>query len=323
MKKWLLGLTMALVFTGCGAKSDGGEVPKTEVDEIVLNNGETTDSSESSDIPERDPVPYRYESTRVRFEIQSMNPDASQGYEMKLLFENKIEETELHFALEEFSVQRYRSDTYTDYIAQQSLGSESGTITVDPLSTKEVTVYLNREALEEIGITTVDEIAFYLRAWNWDYNNHADVAYEEVKVYPTGLDEDSIVVPELQETEGMKTVLENDRIRMVLLGFEVNEAGKLQAKYFVENKGDTFVSIEMIGGNRKLNGESYDSPWLYGFYLNGNSRCYVDIGLYHEEVSQLADVVSPEQVSSFEATVMLNYTDEAQNRHEEELRLIY
>lgn len=322
MKKWLLGLVVALAFTGCGEKSDGEETPKGEVGEIILNGGGTGGSS-TSNIPERDPVPYRYESERVRFEIQSMNPDAPEGYEIKLLFENKIEDVALDYALEEFAVQRYLSDTYADYIWKQNLGSMGGTVTVDPLSTKEITVYLDRDALAEVGITTVDEISFNLRVWNWDYNNHVNVVYEEASVYPTGLDKDSIVVPEVRQTEGMKTVLESDRIRMVLLEFVTNEEGKLQARYYVENKGDTLVSVEMLGGDRVLNGEAYDSSWLYGFYLNGGSRCYVDIGLYHEEASRLANISSPDQINSFEATVKLYYTDESKNYHEEELRLIY
>lgn len=321
MKKWLLGLTMALVLTGCGAKNDEEDtVPQSENNgQIILNNGETGDSN----IPEREPVPYRFESHAVRFEIQSVNPDAAEGYEMKLLFENKLEGVELNFALEEFAVQRWISDTYADYIFEQQLGNETGVVTVAPMSTKEMTVYLDWNALSEMGITTVDEIRFNLRAWNWDYNNLASVAYDEAAVYPTGLDADSIVVPVKQRTEEMKTVLDNNCISMVLTEFVVNEDGRMQARYLVENKLDEKLYIEVLGGNRMLNGEAYDSPWLYGFYLSGNMHCFVDIYLYHEEAENLSQIVLPEEINSFEATVMLYYYDEALNYHTEELRLVY
>lgn len=323
MKKYLVGLIVALVLTGCGAKSDGDAVPKDEnAGQIVLNDGTTDGGGQSTNIPEREPVPYRYESEVVRFEIQGVNPDAPEGYELKLLFENKIDGAELYFALEEFAVQRWLSDTYKNYIFEQGLGSETGVVTVEPLSVKEFSVYLDRDALSDLGIKTVDEIGFHLRAWNWDYTGNS-VAYEEGRVYPTGLDADSIVVSEAVRSEEFLAEAANDSISVSLLGFEVNESGKLQAKYLVQNKRDVELFVELPGGNRMLNGESYDSLWLHGFYLSGNMRSYVDVNLNHEEIAALSDIVSAEQVNSYETTIMLYYYDEAQNYQTEELRLVY
>ncbi len=323
MKKYLVGLIVALVLTGCGAKSDGDAVPKDEnAGQIVLNDGTTDGGGQSTNIQQREPVPYRYESEVVRFEIQGVNPDAPEGYELKLLFENKIDGAELYFALEEFAVQRWLSDTYKNYIFEQNLGSETGVVTVEPLSVKEFSVYLDRDALSDLGIKTVDEIGFHLRAWNWDYTN-ASVASEEARVYPTGLDADSIVVPEAVRSEEFLAEAENNSISVSLLGFEVNESGKLQAKYLVQNKRDVELFVELPGGNRMLNGESYDSLWLHGFYLSGNTRSYVDVNLNHEEIAALSDIVSAEQVNSYETTIMLYYYDEAQNYQTEELRLVY
>lgn len=322
MKKYLYGLIMALVLTGCGAKSDGEETPIDEnAGQFILNDG-TEGGGQETNIPEREPVLYRYETSAVRFEIQSVNPNASEGYELKLLFENKSDAAELYFSLEDFAVQRWKLDVYKDYIREHGLGSEAGVVTVEPLSVKEFSVYLDPEALSEIGITTVDEIVFHFRAWNWDYIS-GSVAYEEVKVYPTGKNEDSIVVPETNQAEGVLAEMENDNLSVTLLRFEVNESGKLQAKLLVENKRDEMVLVEFPGGNRVLNGERYDGSWLMGFYLDGKTRCYIELGLNHEEFEALSHIVSTEQIDGFEVSVYIYYTDETQQYQSELYRLVY
>lgn len=322
MKKYLYGLIVALALTGCGAKSDGEETPVDEnAGQFVLNDG-TEGGGQETNIPEREPVLYRYETGEVRFEIQSVNPNAPEGYEMKLLFENKIDAAELYFSLEDFAVQRWELNVYRDYIGEHGLGSESGVVTVEPLSVKEFSVYLDPEALSEVGITTVDEIVFHFRAWNWDYIS-GSVAYEEAKVYPTGKNEDSIIVPEANQAQDVLAELENDSLSVILLGFEAGEGGRIQAKLLVENKKDERVLVEFPGGNRVLNGERYDGSWIMGFYLDGKTRCYIELGLNHEEFETLSHIVSPDQINGFEASVNIYYTDEAQQYQSELYRLVY
>ncbi len=325
MKKWILFLLTALLLTACGnenvTQENSSQTDSTAVAENEADINTTDSIVTEEEITSEDQALYCYDSEEAHFEIVSVNPDAAEGYELKLFYENKLEDFKLNFALEEFAVQRYLSDTFVDYIREQNLGSLStGTIYLDPQSTKEFSVYLDRNSLSELGITSVDEISFNFRVWNWDYIEE-DVAYEEVAIYPTGLTKDVIEVPEIKQTETMKTVLENDHIRMICLGLTTSEDGELRAQYFVENKYDKYTTIELKGNNRSLKGHSYDVDWLYPFYLPGNTRCYVDIGFYHEEVSELADITSPEQISSFEATVTLSYYDT--EMHEDEYRLVY
>lgn len=326
MKKYIacLLLALALTMTACGNQQVEQVETETAANETDNSTSEATEAEDSSEAVTEQPSLYSYDSEDFRFEILSVDPTAEKGYEMKLLFENKVKDFELHCSFGEFSVQRYLSSTFKDSILEEQQASAlSGTISIDPLTTREFSVYLNWDSLSKLGITSIDEISFNLRVWNWDYIDGEDVAYETVTIYPSGLTKDTIVVPDMKQTENMKTVLENDHIRMICLDIHTNEEGELLAQYYVENKSDTYTTIELLGDGRSLNGQPYDTSWLYPVYLNAGQRCYVNIGFYHEEVSELADLTSPEQISSFEVNVLLSYYDAEMNWHEDEYRLVY
>ncbi len=318
MKKWLLALVLALSLTACGSvESDEEDAIQKDNTENVQEEEDKEGSEEDvEEEPEKvDPI-YSFDSEQVHFELQSVNPDAPEGYEMKLLFENKMADYELEYDLNWFAVQRYLVDP-----------KDGDDIVVEPLGTKEISLYLDRDELAELGITTVDEISFYLCAWNDEYSETEYVFFEKMSVYPTGLDEASVVVPDIRQTETMKTVLDNDVLRVVYLGAKVEQYdgfSRMVAQYCVESKTDKFLELSIGAGDRTLNGEFYRSAVASMAHVNDKNRVYVDAWFNQEYISYFKDITSPEQVTSFTDNVVVGFCDGIWNVYEEvSYRMVY
>lgn len=162
MKKLLLRiLCTTLVFAaGCGKEKDFGETKTTE------KNAETEKQEEPM---QEDDSLFLYEDEVCRFEITDAIPEAKDGYQIDLVIENKNTEYEINLCMEEYTMQGYTVGSLAEYLFSNQMGTKGGTITVAAGERKELTVFVDRAELDDMGITSVDEIDFNLWAWNAAY----------------------------------------------------------------------------------------------------------------------------------------------------------
>ena len=115
----------------------------------------------------------------------------------------------------------------------------------DPLWSVEVaagksansTVDLDTYALENMGISSVDEITFTLRIFDSENWMEAPIAEDVFTIYPTGLTADTLVLFPRPETAGQCVVAEDENIRFVIEAVEESAVG-YTLQVYMQNKTD-------------------------------------------------------------------------------------
>lgn len=270
MKKLLLGiLCTTLVFAvGCGKEKGSAETKTTENPTETEKPAETEKQEEPM---QEDDSLFLYEDEVCRFEITDAIPEAKDGYQIDFVIENKNTEYEINFCMEEYTMQGYTVGSLAEYLFSNQMGTKGGTITVAAGERKELTVFVDQAELDDMGITSVDEIDFNLRAWNWDIIEE-DLVYQHCVVLPTGLAAEEVVYPERKQYEGEKLLIDEDKVLVVLSGMETDEEGTPVFQYYIESRMEQQATFEIQ--NTVIN-ENVESTYSYICYLNGNKRTYI------------------------------------------------
>ena len=96
---------------------------------------------------------------------------------------------------------------------------------------------LDTYALEQMDIKAVDEITFTLRIYDSENWMEAPMVQEVHTIYPTGLNADTLVLPERIPRDGQTVIAEDENIRFV-----IENAGAQDSAYtvnvYMENKTD-------------------------------------------------------------------------------------
>ncbi len=265
MKKLFLGiLCTAIVFiAGCGKESE--EFSETKATENTEEPGKQEESMQEEE------ALFSYEDEVCRFEITDVIPEAKDGYQIDFVIENKNTEYEINFCMEEYTMQGYTVGSLAEYLFSNQMSTEGGTITVAAGERKELTAFVDWAELDSMGITSVDEIDFNLRAWNWDIIEE-DLVYQHCVVLPTGLAADEVVYPERKQHEGETVLVDEDEVLVVLCGMETDEEGLAVFQYYIENRMEQQATFEIQ--NTVIN-ENVESTFSYVCYLNANKRTYI------------------------------------------------
>lgn len=265
MKKLFWGIlcTTCIIVAGCGKESE--EFIETKTAENTAETGKQEEPMQE------DASLFSYEDEVCRFEITNVIPEAKDGYQIDFVIENKNTEHEINFCMEEYTMQGYTVGSLAEYLFSNQMSTESGTITVAAGEWKELTAFVDWAELDSMGITSVDEIDFNLRAWNWDIIEE-NLVYQHCVVLPTGLAADEVVYPERKQHEGETLLIDEDKVLVVLSGMETNEEGLPVFQYYIENRMEQQATF-MIQ-NTVIN-ENVESSYSYACYLNANKRTYI------------------------------------------------
>lgn len=315
----IVAIIAAITITACGAKkpktaepSDIAGTAQTAAEDVITSGsgggtmpagaeggvqGSVTEpGSESPSMPEAggertssvkdDRNVVLADNDECRVTVTGYGGDQEDGYEVKLLLENKNKSRDCLFAVERAYLDGIQSEAY--YAG-----------TAAPEKSIEGYVHFNADEMKKYGIKTPTDIALYLSAIDPDYYN-GDYIDETCHVYPGGYGKASPYKYAVKD--GDKVLAENENASIILTGFSKDE--KLDyfcADLCLVNK--TKEALVYTAEDVIVNGED-----LYPYFshtLDGGCTSFTQIVWPNEDMSDL----EPSHPESIKATFFVN-TDE-------------
>ena len=316
-------ITAAVMLTACGAKkpktddpSDIANTAQTAAEDVITSGsgggtihadtgregneqGAVTEpgtDSPSPSLPEPgvernssvkdDRSVVLVDNNECRVTVTGYGGDQEDGYEVKLLLENKNKAKDCLFAVERAYLDGIQSEAY--YAG-----------TAAPGKSIEGYIYFHADEMKKYGIKTPADIALYLSAIDPDYFN-GDYIDETCHVYPGGYGKASSYKYAVKDSD--RVLAENDNASIILTGFSKDkELDYFCADLCLINK--TNEALVYTAEDVIVNGES-----LYPYFshtLDGGCTSFTQIIWPNEDISDL----EPSHPESIKATLIVN-TDE-------------
>lgn len=228
MKKFfalLLCMAMLLSLTACGGKADPAPTNAT-----TPAPEPTTVTDAPTDAPTQPPTaPVRMDETVLvdhdlaTFTVKKAEASDHAAMQLQVQCVNKSDRA-LMFSWDMVSVCGYMYDPF--WSEEVAAGKTANS-----------TVYLDTYELEEMGIHSVDEISFTLRIVDSENWMEEPIVQQAFTIYPTGLNAETVQLPQRMPTEGQVVVAEDENVRFVIEKAEDGASGYVLSVY-MENKSD-------------------------------------------------------------------------------------
>ncbi len=209
-----------------------------------------------------------YDDENVSFTVVNAEDDEFWGFALKVLCENKTEETKVRFSIDDVTVNGYLCDPYwsTDVPAGKKTNA---------------TIYFNTDRFEDMGIKAPDEIKFTLRAYDSDSWMDEYLVYETFSIYPTGLSADQVVVPERRTTATEFVVVDDALGKFIILDAEMDEFWGYTVNVYLENNSDKRLRFGL--DDVTVNGFVIDPYWAVN--LAPGMKAYSEISFSESHLS--------------------------------------
>ena len=287
----LLCAALFLSFAACGSSEEpvptdtavSATTPTTEM------TGAPTDAptqpTESQNLLD-DTIIELVNNDDVAVHIMNIENNEHTGMQLRIQCENRTDRA-LMFSWDMVSVCGYM---YDPMWAEEVAGGK----------TVNSTVYLDTYALEQMGITSVDEITFTLNVIDSE-NWMETLLKESFTIYPTGLDASTWQVPQ-RETPDAQVVAEDENVRFVIEWADGEDTSKFTMYVYMENKTDRnlMYSWDMVS----VNGCMIDPFWAVS--VAAGKRACSEITFYGSDL----EANGIEEVSDVEFTLLVSDYDD-------------
>lgn len=148
----------------------------------------------------------------------------------------------------------------------------------DPMWAEEVsggktansTVYLDTYQLEQMGIISVDEISFTLRVVDSENWMEEPFVQEAFTIYPTGLNAETLVLPQRADTAGQVVLVDDENVRFVIEWADAEDSAEYTLFVYMQNK--TGKNLMYAWDQVSVNGYMIDPFWTMSVTA-GNQAC--------------------------------------------------
>lgn len=169
------------------------------------------------------------------------------GFTLRVLVENKTSDKNIMFSIETAAIMGYEIDPF--WAKEVSAGNQAYS-----------KIQFSNSKIEELGITAVDEIKLYMRAYDSD-DWMADDYFEDVfTVYPTGLSSEEIVSPSRPTYENEYVVVDNEYCTFVIISAFTDSIWGYSLNYYIENK-TTDIELMFTWDDVSVNGFMIEPYW--------------------------------------------------------------
>ena len=153
-------------------------------------------------------------------------------------------------------------------------------------------IELDTYALEKMGVLSVDEVTFTLRIFDSENWMEAPLVQQTFTVYPTGLNADTLVLPQHMEHASHELVADDENVRFEIESAGTGKDGQFTLSVFMQNKTDRnlMYAWDLVS----VNGTMIDPFWA-SFVAAGKNAC-AEITFYGADLenSGIADVTDIE-----------------------------
>ena len=292
MKRIFTLLMCAMVLLGMTACSSSEEPTPTDatVSATIPAKEMTEAPTDAPTVPPTAPAAptdiQLVDNVDMAVRITGIENNEHAGMQLHIQCENKTDRT-LMFSWDMVSVCGYM---YDPFWAEEVAAGKTANSTID----------LDTYELEQMGITSVDEITFTLNVI--DSENWMDTLLKEsFTIYPTGLSASTWQVPR-REVPGALTVAENENFRFVIEGSDGENASQYTIFVYLENNTDRnlMYSWDMVS----VNGFMADPFWATSVAAGKRACSEISFSRAELEANGITDV------SEIEFTLLVSDYDD-------------
>ena len=222
----MLSILMLLNFAACGKST---EEPKPDATVSATIPAESTEAPTAA--PTQPPVTAvdtdkntLVDNENAAFSIIRVENNAHMGMQLQVQCVNKTDRT-LLFSWDMVSVCGFMYDPF--WAEEVAAGKTANS-----------TIYLDTYQLAKMDVESVDEISFTLRIVDSENWMEAPLVEEAFTVYPTGLNADTVQMPNRAPTDGQVVIADNEDLRFVIEWADSEDASAYTVYVYAENKTD-------------------------------------------------------------------------------------
>ena len=288
----LLSALLLLSMTACGgtdspAPTDATASATVPAEVTTPTEAEVTEPSTPENLLGND-IMQLVNNEDVAVHIVSIENNTHTGMQLRIQCENKTDRA-LLFSWDMVSVCGFMYDPF--WAEEVAAGKTANS-----------TVYLDTYELEQMDVTSVDEISFTLRVVDSENWMEEPLVEEACTVYPTGLNADTLVLPSRAPTEGQVVIADNEDLRFVIEWADREDASAYTVYVYMENKTDRnlMYSWDLVSVNDVM----VDPFWAMSVAA-GKKACS-EVTFYRSELSDNGIT----EVSDIEFTLLVSDYDD-------------
>ena len=224
----LLSAFLLLSFTACGSTdspvpTDATASATVPAEVITPTEAEITEPSTPENLLGNDIIQL-VDNEQVAVHIVNIENNVHTGMQLRIQCENRTDRA-LLFSWDMVSVCGFMYDPF--WAEEVSAGKTANS-----------TVYLDTYELEQMDVTSVDEISFTLRVVDSENWMEAPLVEEACTVYPTGRNADTLILPNRAATEDQVVLADNEDLRFVIEWADEEDSSAYTVYVYMENKTD-------------------------------------------------------------------------------------
>lgn len=198
------------------------------------------------------------------------------GFTVELYYENKTTDKELMFALGDSVINGYLvTSVWADSIKAGHTATE--------------TIYFSQSDLDELGIQWVDKIDMELRVYDANDWMAEYLVEENFIIYPTGLTEQDIVVPNRPTTDQEVILVDNEFVSIVIIDTYDDRIWGYTLQIYLENK-TTDKELMFSLKDVIVNGYNINALWAKSIPANVKSVSEIHLSSTDMEASGILSV---------------------------------
>ena len=288
----LLCAAMLLTLVACGSKESKETTPadtEAGTDAATAPTAAATETATQPAAPDTSADIIQLINTEdVAVHITGVENNEHTGMQLRIQCENKTDRT-LLFSWDMVSVCGFMYDPF--WAEEVAAGK-----------TVNSTIELDTFALEQMDVTSVDEISFTLRIVDSENWMEAPLIEEAFTIYPTGLNADTLVLPNRAPTDGQMVIADDDNLRFVIEWADEQDTSAYTLHVYLENKTDRnlMYAWDLVSVNDKM----IDPFWAVSVAA-GKKACS-EISFYRSDLEDN----SIETVENVEFTLIVSDYDD-------------
>ena len=249
----LLCIAMLLSFAACGSLKEEEKPVPTPAPTIPSMAAPTEEPTAAPTEAPTEPAPVQtapenltiVDTDQAAFVLAKVETSDHMGMRLHVQCVNKTDRA-LTFSWDQVSVCGYMYDP--GWFEEISAGK-----------TVSAAIDLDTYELEQMGIHSVDEITFTLNIFDSENWMEGSIVQDVFTVYPTGLDADSLILPQREADPSQITVAENEDLRFIIEWVDAENPEQYAVYVYVENRSDR--NLMYTWDKVSINGVSVNSFW--------------------------------------------------------------
>lgn len=256
----LLCAAMLITFAACGKEAEptapAVTVTPTDTPTDAPTQAPTQAPTDAPTFPPELTIIQLVDNEDVAVHITGIDHNEHMGMQLQMQCENRTDRA-LLFSWDMVSVCGYMYDP----VWSEEVGAGK---TVNSI------VYLDTYELEKMGIASVDEITFTLNIVDSENWMEAALVQNVFTVYPTGLNADTVQLPQREAADSQAVIADNEDLRFVIEWVDTEDADECTVYVYLENK--SVKDLMYLWDTVTVNGQTVDSFWST-FVAAGKRAC--------------------------------------------------